>query len=138
MGATLGLEWLGVGLHGAAYDADAGAPRSVEMERIKDGIKEVHFMPFDPTGKRTQVTYQESDGKLMRVTKGAPQIILDLCLDKDDPKYAAAEKDIDDFARKGCVHPIRFPCHIRKGRAVPSYDSPNLLSCGSGTSAPPS
>jgi H+-transporting ATPase len=44
------------------------------------GIEELHFVPFDPVSKKTQITYRElSTGQVRRVSKGAPQYILALC-----------------------------------------------------------
>lgn len=45
------------------------------------GIDVKHFAPFDPVSKRTQVTYVTESGETIRVSKGAPQIILKLCED---------------------------------------------------------
>jgi len=40
------------------------------------GIREVHFLPFNPTDKRTALTYIDRDGKMHRVSKGAPEQVL--------------------------------------------------------------
>jgi H+-transporting ATPase len=60
----------------------------------------VHFQPFDPTHKRTEATVKSPDGAQFKVTKGAPQVILDLAANKD---HIASEvgKAIDDFAGRG-------------------------------------
>eukprot|EP00850_Spirogloea_muscicola_P012656 SM000082S22898 [mRNA] locus=s82:426678:433492:- [translate_table: standard] len=64
------------------------------------GITEVHFLPFNPTDKRTALTYTTPDGKMFRATKGAPEQILELC-----PNKALFEKQvhetIDKFAERG-------------------------------------
>jgi H+-transporting ATPase len=47
----------------------------------KDSLKAyevVHFMPFDPVHKRTEASVKAKDGKTFKVTKGAPQVILEL------------------------------------------------------------
>ena len=47
----------------------------------KDALKGydvVHFQPFDPVHKRTEATVKGKDGKTFKVTKGAPQVILEL------------------------------------------------------------
>ena len=44
----------------------------------KDALKDydvVHFQPFDPVHKRTEATVRGKDGKHLKVTKGAPQVI---------------------------------------------------------------
>ena len=42
------------------------------------GYEVVHFQPFDPVHKRTEATVKAADGKTFKVTKGAPQVILEL------------------------------------------------------------
>src|ERR1043166_9611665 len=34
------------------------------------------YVPFDPVDKRTEATIKDASGKVFRVTKGAPQVIL--------------------------------------------------------------
>lgn len=34
---------------------------------------EVHFLPFNPTDKRTALTYIDEAGKMHRASKGAPE-----------------------------------------------------------------
>ncbi|KAK9192607.1 hypothetical protein WN944_003300 [Citrus x changshan-huyou] len=41
----------------------------VDPKKARADIQEVHFLPFDPTGKRTALTYIDSEGKMHRVTK---------------------------------------------------------------------
>lgn len=41
--------------------------------QARAGIKEVHFLPFNPTDKRTALTYLDAAGKMQRVSKGAPE-----------------------------------------------------------------
>jgi magnesium-transporting ATPase (P-type) len=43
-----------------------------------DVYEQVDFMPFDPTVKRTEGTIKGPDGKVFKVTKGAPNIIMNL------------------------------------------------------------
>jgi len=44
--------------------------------QARAGIQEVHFLPFNPTDKRTAMTYVDSEGKMHRVSKGAPEQVL--------------------------------------------------------------
>jgi H+-transporting ATPase len=44
-----------------------------DPKEARAGIQEVHFLPFNPTDKRTALTYIDSDGKMFRVSKGAPE-----------------------------------------------------------------
>jgi len=69
----------------------------------KDSIKNyqvVHFQPFDPVHKRTEATVKSKDGKTFKVTKGAPQVILELSANSAQEK-GAAEKAINEFAARG-------------------------------------
>ncbi len=40
--------------------------------------KQIKFVPFDPVSKRTAATVSDAQGKSVLVTKGAPQVIVDL------------------------------------------------------------
>lgn len=41
--------------------------------QARAGIREVHFLPFNPVDKRTALTYIDSDGSWHRASKGAPE-----------------------------------------------------------------
>ena len=58
-----------------------------------------HFQPFDPVSKRSAATLQGPDGPL-EVSKGAPQVILDL-VKPSQALRQQVEDAIDDFARRG-------------------------------------
>ncbi|CAI0426018.1 unnamed protein product, partial [Linum tenue] len=56
-----------------------------DPKEARAGIREVHFLPFNPVDKRTALTYiNESDGKWYRASKGAPEQILELCHSSQD------------------------------------------------------
>jgi len=58
------------------------------------------FVPFDPVGKRTECDATDAEGKSMRYTKGAPQVIIALSnLDADT--QAKATQTVADLAAKG-------------------------------------
>ncbi|GAB9471815.1 Plasma-membrane proton-efflux p-type atpase [Globisporangium polare] len=57
-------------------------------------------MPFDPTVKRTESTIRGPDGKVFKVTKGAPQIILGLAHNAEEIQEAVEAKVLD-LARRG-------------------------------------
>ena len=58
------------------------------------------FMPFDPVGKRTEARLSGgTDGGTLIVTKGAPQVIIEMCSDETDKAEAYAR--VDALARKG-------------------------------------
>ncbi len=58
------------------------------------------FIPFDPVAKRTEAILSTPDGADIVVTKGAPQVIIDLCHNHDFDKNAAFNK-VDSFAQRG-------------------------------------
>lgn len=59
---------------------------SASQARILAPIRtRLSFVPFDPTTKRAEATF-ETDTGILRVTKGAPQIIATLCGDEVDPE----------------------------------------------------
>lgn len=66
---------------------------------LKD-YKVTHFQPFDPVHKRTEATVIGKEGKEFKVTKGAPQVILELA-DNADKIKKAVEKAVDEFAARG-------------------------------------
>jgi len=60
----------------------------------------VHFQPFDPVHKRTEADVKGSDGKEFKVTKGAPQVILELAGNAEQVK-PDVEKAVNEFAARG-------------------------------------
>jgi H+-transporting ATPase len=69
-------------------------------EQALNGYQVVHFMPFDPVHKRTEATVKGPDGNQFRVTKGAPQVILELAANADDV-VSSVDKAINEFAARG-------------------------------------
>ena len=59
-----------------------------------------HFQPFDPVHKRTEATVTGPDGKQFKVTKGAPQVILELSANAAEVKQTV-DKAVDEFAARG-------------------------------------
>ncbi|KAG6548768.1 hypothetical protein Mapa_009528 [Marchantia paleacea] len=71
-----------------------------DIKEAREGIREVHFLPFNPVDKRTAITFVDSEGKWHRASKGAPEEILALAHNKD--KIAArVHSVIDKFAERG-------------------------------------
>lgn len=68
-------------------------------EALKD-YKLVHFMPFDPVQKRTEATINGADARTFKVTKGAPQVILELA-DNAAKVKSAVEEAVNAFAARG-------------------------------------
>ncbi|KAL9363621.1 hypothetical protein Peur_046406 [Populus x canadensis] len=71
-----------------------------DPKEARAGIREVHFLPFNPVDKRTALTYIDSDGNWHRASKGAPEQILALCNCKEDVKKKV-HSVIDKFAERG-------------------------------------
>ncbi|XP_066369775.1 plasma membrane ATPase 1-like isoform X2 [Miscanthus floridulus] len=71
-----------------------------DPKEARAGIQEVHFLPFNPTDKRTALTYIDSDGKMYRVSKGAPEQILNLAYNKSEIERRV-HAVIDKFAESG-------------------------------------
>ncbi|KAG9452186.1 hypothetical protein H6P81_005090 [Aristolochia fimbriata] len=71
-----------------------------DPKEARAGIQEVHFLPFNPTDKRTALTYLDSDGKMHRVSKGAPEQILNLAWNKSGIEHRV-HAIIDKFAERG-------------------------------------
>ncbi|XP_023880024.2 plasma membrane ATPase 1 [Quercus suber] len=71
-----------------------------DPKEARVGIQEVHFLPFNPTDKRTALTYIDSEGKMHRVSKGAPEQILNLAHNKSEIE-GRVHAVIDKFAERG-------------------------------------
>lgn len=63
-------------------------------------FQQIKFTPFDPVSKRTEATIQGQDGQTFRVTKGAPQVIIDLAKLPSD-QQDKANTVVDSAAEKG-------------------------------------
>ncbi|KAI3665900.1 hypothetical protein L6452_44535 [Arctium lappa] len=71
-----------------------------DPKEARAGIQEVHFLPFNPTDKRTALTYMDGENKMHRVSKGAPEQILNLAHNKSDIERRV-HIVIDKFAERG-------------------------------------
>ena len=71
-----------------------GGPDKIERYRVEN------FKPFDPVSKRTEATVEQGSDPAFRVSKGAPQAILELIQASDDVKESV-DKSVDEFAVKG-------------------------------------
>jgi H+-transporting ATPase len=72
----------------------------VKDEKALKSYQVLHFKPFDPVHKRTEATVKGTDGKQFFVTKGAPQVILEMAANAGEVK-AAVEKAVNEFAGRG-------------------------------------
>ncbi|CAK9881780.1 unnamed protein product [Sphagnum jensenii] len=72
-----------------------------DPKEARANITEIHFLPFNPVEKRTALTYiDHSNGKWYRASKGAPEQILDLAVNKVEIA-AGVHSVIDKFAERG-------------------------------------
>ncbi|CAI0554199.1 unnamed protein product [Linum tenue] len=71
-----------------------------DPKEARAGIREIHFLPFNPTDKRTALTYLDGEGKMHRVSKGAPEQILNLAHNKSEIANKV-HSIIDKFAERG-------------------------------------
>ncbi|XP_062191997.1 plasma membrane ATPase-like isoform X1 [Phragmites australis] len=102
-----------------AIDA-AMVGRLADPTEARAGIKEVHFLPFNPVDKRTALTYTNlDDGSWHRVSKGAPEQILTLCNCGQDVKKKV-HAVIDKYAERG----LRSLAVARQEVPEKSKDSP--------------
>ncbi len=74
----------------------AGLARRDDLESYTQSS----FVPFDPVSKRTEAQVTDGMGHAASYTKGAPQVILDLC-GLDEGTKAKAQKTVADLASKG-------------------------------------
>ncbi|WP_083282905.1 plasma-membrane proton-efflux P-type ATPase [Humibacillus sp. DSM 29435] len=69
-------------------------------EKALDAYTVTHFEPFNPVDKRTAATVTGADHTTFKVSKGAPQVILDLAADTATIK-AGVDTAVNDFAARG-------------------------------------
>ena len=72
----------------------------VKDDKALKSYQVLHFKPFDPVHKRTEATVKGTDGKQFFVTKGAPQVILEMSANAGEVK-TAVEKAVNEFAGRG-------------------------------------
>ena len=64
------------------------------------GYDQVRFVPFDPIHKRTESTIKDPENRTFKATKGAPQVIMELC-HLDSETLSKAQEAVDELASKG-------------------------------------
>jgi H+-transporting ATPase len=79
---------------------DVAVLGGLKNDQALKGYQVVHFQPFDPVHKRTEASVKGTDGKEFKVTKGAPQVILELSANAGKVK-PAVEKAVNEFAARG-------------------------------------
>ena len=76
------------------------AQAKTELTAALQTLKIEAFAPFDPVSKRTEATLADAQGNRFRVSKGAPQVILELVPDREDLK-AKLNEAVDALAARG-------------------------------------
>lgn len=82
----------------------AGDPEDRWTSDKLERFEMVKYIPFNPTIKRTEAQLRAPDGTFIRVTKGAPQVVLNMCLKSsgDDPELKEnVEAAIQDLSDRG-------------------------------------
>ncbi|MEM7135734.1 MAG: plasma-membrane proton-efflux P-type ATPase [Myxococcota bacterium] len=79
---------------------DLAVVRGVTEQSALSAYEQTDFVPFDPIKKRTEARIKRRDGSEFRVSKGAPQVIVDLAALSDDDR-AAVDSRIDELAAAG-------------------------------------
>jgi H+-transporting ATPase len=89
----------------ASKSEDADAIDTAVLAGLKDPTvlnpyTQEKFVPFDPVSKRTEARVKEPNGASFRITKGAPQVVLELCRPAADLAQKANAK-VEEFAGQG-------------------------------------
>jgi len=79
---------------------DLAVLAGLDDDQAMKKYNQTNFVPFDPVSKRTEASVKGPDGQSFKVTKGAPQVILELCHPAADLADNANAK-VDEFARQG-------------------------------------
>jgi H+-transporting ATPase len=79
---------------------DSAVIDALQEKEAITAYESLAFIPFDPVGKRTEATIKAKDEPTFKVTKGAPQVIMDLADLKPNVR-ATAEQAVNLLAEKG-------------------------------------
>ncbi|TAE60904.1 MAG: plasma-membrane proton-efflux P-type ATPase [Nostocales cyanobacterium] len=71
-----------------------------ELNQTLKNYQIIHFQPFDPVNKRTEATIQTAAGEIFKVSKGAPQVIMELSVNSAEIQ-TQVEQIINQFAHRG-------------------------------------
>jgi H+-transporting ATPase len=78
---------------------DLAVLSGVESQQLGN-YQVIHFQPFDSVSKRTEATLKGPDGRIFKVAKGAPQVILALLADAAQVQ-PQIERAVNEFAARG-------------------------------------
>ena len=79
---------------------DLAVIKGLQDHQTLKGFEVVHFQPFDPVHKRTEATVKLTNGSQFYVTKGAPQVILEMSMNANEVRESV-EQVIHEFAMRG-------------------------------------
>jgi H+-transporting ATPase len=79
---------------------DLAVLEGAKAKSSRDGYQVIHFQPFDPVHKRTEATIKDSAGRIFKVTKGAPQVVMALASNASQIQ-AQVDKAVNEFAMRG-------------------------------------
>lgn len=79
---------------------DLAVIAGLKQPELLDSYHQTKFVPFDPVSKRTEGEVTDARGKDLKYTKGAPQVIINLCTLDADSK-TKAEQAVAALAAKG-------------------------------------
>src|SRR5262249_5440863 len=83
---------------------DTAVIAALKDQGVLKSYKQVKFVPFDPVSKRTAATAIDPQGKSVVVSKGAPQVIVDLAKPRADIAQGV-KTAVDVLAAKGSRAP---------------------------------
>jgi H+-transporting ATPase len=94
---------LAASLASRAEDSDAIDQAVLDGLKSQDMLRsyrQTAYVPFDPVHKRTEATVEDGQGKTFQVTKGAPQVIMQMS-ELTDEETRHAQQVVDAFAEQG-------------------------------------
>jgi len=98
--ATLTLHAALASQGGSGDAIDQAVYAAVPGQALPAGFTALGFTPFDPVSKRSEGRWRDAQGVQLAVTKGAPQVIVDLCA-PDAQTRRRAQDWIDAQAARG-------------------------------------
>jgi len=93
-----------------------------DKDKLK-AFQQVNFVPFDPVRKRTEATMKDAAGRSFQVTKGAPQVIMEMA-GLTGSEQQRAQRVVEAFAEQG----YRALGVARKGAEDTSWTFLGILS----------
>jgi len=89
----------------ASREEDRDAIDEAVLQGLQDKehlttFQQVKFVPFDPVHKRTEASVRDAAGQTIEVTKGAPQVIIEMA-GLSGPDQQRAQQVVDAFAAQG-------------------------------------